>query len=95
MTKTSKRTYTFSSVYSPPQYLYFCFPNSGNFTMPAAIKLSGNDVPLATSAPYTNSQNGLNYALVSVTNSFGVSIQYRVYRTFQQLSGNGAAIIIS
>lgn len=55
------------------------------------------DVPMATVAQdpaYSNIDGGgFSYALVSVTNGFGVTNNYRVYRTFNSLGGSITLLI--
>lgn len=95
LTNTAIRTYTFSANYNPTQYFYFCFPNVSGFTYPSNWVSGGLQFGMVENeAPYTNQDSaGRWYALVSVTNSFGVTAQYRVYRSQQKLSGNLSVVL--
>jgi hypothetical protein len=73
-------------------YKYFCVPVS--FTQPASFKdqATGFNVPMAdttANAAYSNvNPSGIYYASVSVTNSFGVTTNYAVYRSYNQLGAS-------
>jgi hypothetical protein len=43
---------------------------------------------VASDPSYSNVANGYYYALVNVTNSYGVTAMYRVYRTYNSLGGS-------
>lgn len=88
---------TFSGNYSYAAggYKYICYPTTlGDIThvydtdtnFPIAMATSVDD------AFFSNVANGINYGLVNVTNSFGQTIGYRVYRTKYIL---GSTITIS
>jgi hypothetical protein len=84
-------------VYAGGGYKYLCFPDS--FGGPSAFKDAATQLNVAmcdsTDDPsYSNVQNGLNYALVSVTNNFTVTTNYRVYRT-KNVLGGAINIIVS
>ena len=74
-------------------YKYFCFPNTTPFGNVNGFKDTATnlDVPMADStndAFYGNTQlNGLSYGLVNVTNSQGIAVDYRVYRSKNVLGG--------
>ena len=70
-------------------YKYICSAHAmGSQLNTVKDALTGFNVPMATSAPYTNTDGGgANYALVSGTNAYGVPVQYRVYRTANSLGG--------
>lgn len=92
----SSGTYAFPS-YSPNRYLYFCFPNVSGFTQPASFMNGSFAVSLISTgaAPYSNLDGfGNYYALVSVTNGNGVTIDYRVYRTTNSLAA-GISVVVS
>ena len=76
-------------------YKFFAFPiYSGSF-QPSSFKLdNGTNVPMVNNqGSYTTANgNGFYYDTVSVTNSFGVTTNYAVYRTVNIL--NGQTIII-
>lgn len=70
-------------------YKYVCFANAaGGQINTVKDQLTGFNVPMAVSAPYSNVDGGgFNYALVSVTNVNGITTNYRVYRTANSLGG--------
>ena len=84
-------------VFPALNYKYFCFPDTTPFTDVGGFKdvATNLDVIMADNtddAFYSNQQlNGLWYGLRSVTNSQGITVNYRVYRTRFQL---GSAITI-
>lgn len=88
---------TFSGNYSfaAGGYKYICYPTSfGDITH---IYDTDTNFPIAMATPsddafFSNVANGINYGLVNVTNSFGQTIGYRVYRTKYIL---GSTITIS
>lgn len=77
-------------------YKFFAFPiYSGSF-QPSSFKLdNGTNVPMVNNeGSYTTSNgNGFYYDTVSVTNSFGVTTDYAVYRTFNILNGQTVIIV--
>jgi hypothetical protein len=76
-------------------YKYFCWPDV--FGSPATITANGFAVAMATQAQdafYSNYNNGYYYGLTGVVNSQGVTADYRVYRTFNEL-GEAYPIIIT
>ena len=86
-----------SYVFAAGDYKYFCWPDS--FGSPSAAPagfISGGFLvsmaSVADNAFYSNVQNGWSYGIVAVTNSFGVTTNYRVYRTLNTL---GAAVTIT
>ena len=69
-------------------YKYICYPDS--FGSPNTITNGGLNVALATSdddAFYSESENGLTYGTISVTNPYGQATTYRVYRSKNILNG--------
>jgi hypothetical protein len=98
LTDTSVRTYTFPNYSTSPNYLYFCFPHAvSGFTYPTTWLSGGLSFGMIeNTAPYTNQDSaGRWYALVNITNSYGVANQYRVYRSSQLLSGSNLSVVIS
>lgn len=72
-------------------YKYLCFPDSLSSPSLFTDLATGIDVAMADStdhANYSNTANGYSYALVSVTNTNGVTTNYRVYRTKYTLGGS-------
>ncbi len=75
-------------------YKYFSWPDSfGSPTAATGFKDTSTGFPVsmadaADNAAYSNVQNGWNYALVSVTNTLGVTVNYRVYRSKNLLGGS-------
>lgn len=93
LSNTENGTYSFVAL----NYKYFCFPDS--FGSPSAAPngfVSGGFLvsmaSVVDNAFYSNVQNGWYYGLVPVTNSFGFTTNYRVYRTLNTL---GSAITIT
>lgn len=69
-------------------YKYFTYPDSFGNLNTIKDQATNLDVSLASGGSYSNVQsNGLSYALVSVTNPFGVTTNYRVFRTLNTLAG--------
>lgn len=71
-------------------YKYFAWPDS--FGGPSSFKDQATQLAVAMAdatddAAYSNTENGFSYALVSVTNGFGETTNYRVYRTKNVLGG--------
>lgn len=87
---------SFSGTYAlaAGDYKYFSWPDSyGSPTAATGFKDTSTGFPVsmadaADNAAYSNVQNGWNYALVSVTNTFGVTVNYRVYRSKNLLGGS-------
>ena len=76
-------------------YKFFAFPIYSGAFQPSSFKLdNGTNVPMVNNeGSYTTANgNGFYYDTVSVTNSFGVTTDYAVYRTVNIL--NGQTIII-
>jgi hypothetical protein len=79
-------------------YKYFCVPTS--FVQPTSFKdqSTGFNVPMAdttANAAYSNvNSSGINYAIVSVPNSLGVTTNYAVYRSYNQL-GSTLNLVVS
>jgi hypothetical protein len=75
-------------------YKYFCCPDS--FPTPTAttgFKDATTLLPIGMATIlddpfYSNSSNGWSYGLVSVTNTYGVTTNYRVYRSKNVLNGS-------
>lgn len=78
------------------KYKYFAFPNTA--TNPVLFKDTATNLAIAmadASDGYTDTNSGVyTFQLVSVTNPYGVTIDYRVYRTKYQL-GSSIQINIS
>ena len=73
-------------------YKYLCVPSS--FPRPSAITSAGFPVAMASTAEgYTQSGTVYNFQLVSVTNTYGQTIDYRVYRSLNQLNGSATFIV--
>jgi hypothetical protein len=92
----SSGSYVFPT-YSPNRYLYFCFPNTSGFSQPLSFMSGIFNLSLISTgvAPYNNLDNAGNYyALVPVTNVNGVTIDYRVYRTTNDLTA-GITVVVS
>lgn len=87
LTSTAARTYS----YPGGGYKYLAFPTT--FTAPSSFKDASNNLNVAMAdssdaASYSNTANGLSFAIVSVTNSLGQTVNYRVYRTKNILGGS-------
>jgi hypothetical protein len=83
-------TYSYSNTIA---YKYFCYPDPLGSVSAFVDANTGFPVSMATVADdpaYSNTANGWSYALVSVTSSLGVTVNYRVYRTQYQFSGTFA-----
>lgn len=95
LSSSENGTYSFAAG----GYKYFAWPDSfGSPTSGSGFKDSSNGqpVPMATSSEdpfFDNSQNGWYYGLVNVTNAYGQAIDYRVYRTYNQLAGTITIIV--
>jgi len=74
-------------------YKYWAWPDSfGSPTASTGFKDTATNLAVAMAsavddAAYSNTENGWSYALVSVTNPNGVTVNYRVYRTKFVLGG--------
>jgi hypothetical protein len=88
-------TYNFDIL----DYKYFCFPNDfGSPTTTTGFKDASTGLSLAMAdigddVFYSNSQNGWFYGIVAVTNSLGISTNYRVYRTKNTLGSTLQALV--
>lgn len=81
-------TYTLNALAGG--YKFFAFPIYSGAFQPDSFELSnGTNVPMVNNeGSYTTSNgNGFYYDTVSVTNSFGITTDYAVYRTFNILNG--------
>ncbi len=80
-------------------YKYWAWPDSFGSPAPvvgfkdAATNLNIAMASAVDNAFYSNVQNGWSYGLVSVTNTFGVTTNYRLYRSKFQLGATLQAII--
>jgi hypothetical protein len=85
---------------TPASYKYFAYPDVfGSPTTTTGFRDASTNLAVAMADAsdnvfYANVQNGWNYGLVSVTNSNGVTTNYRVYRT-KNLLGGSITIIVS
>lgn len=83
----------FAGTYSlvAGNYKYLCFPASfgpaSSFT-DTATQLSVTMADATDDAFYANTDNGLSYGAVTVTNNQGAATTYRVYRTRFKLGGS-------
>lgn len=84
----------YAGTYATPAggYKYICWANAaGGQINSVKDQLTGFDVPMASvldDPAYSNVDGGgFSYALVSYTNVFGVTTNYRVYRTKNSLGG--------
>jgi len=75
-------------------YKYICYPDGfGSPTSTTGFRDNSTLLPISMADNtdngfYSNTGNGWNYGLVSVTNIFGVTTNYRVYRTRNVLGGS-------
>jgi hypothetical protein len=88
---SSMLTGTIPRTYAMPAggYKYICC-HAGMSIQTIKDASTGFNVPTADTSDdptYSSSENGLNYAIVVVTNAFGVVANYRVYRTKNSLGG--------
>ena len=81
-------------------YKYFVWDDSfGSPTASTGFKDNSTGLALAMAdivddpTYYTNLQNGFYYGLIPVTNGFGVTSNYRVYRTKNSLGGTLQALV--
>lgn len=83
---SSTVTGSYSFLAAGGEYKYLAFPDS--YTPPVSIKLGAFDVAMAGVVEgYTLSANGIFYKIVSVTNDFGITVNYKLYRSLNQLGG--------
>ena len=98
---TPSRLVTGTFAFSTPGYKYFVFPyNSGKINPynsvwyqdpPDYFRDASTNLNIAmadASDGYTDTHNGLYHQTLSITNSFGHSINYYIYRTKNYLNGN-------
>lgn len=89
LASTENATYSFAGG----GYKYWAWPDSfGSPTASTGFKDTATNLAVAMAsavddAAYSNVENGWSYALVSVTNPNGVTVNYRVYRTKFVLGG--------
>ena len=95
LSNTLVGSYSFAAL----DYKYFCWPDSFGSPSPSTgstgFLLSGSPcsmVSVTFDPTYNLVQNGYYYYLLPVTNSFGITTNYRVYRTLNTL---GAAVVIT
>jgi hypothetical protein len=72
-------------------YKYLCYPATLAAASSFTDTLTSLPVDMADAtddAAYSNTANGFSYALVSVTNTLGITTNYRVYRTKYQLGSS-------
>ena len=75
-------TFTFSS----DGYKYFVAPNDVSYDFSKMI-YQGFPLPIAgTTSGYTYSQNDINFTYMTFTNSYGISKEYKIYRTVNNIS---------
>jgi hypothetical protein len=84
---------SFAGTYnlSAGDYKYFSYPDSMGSVNTFRDANTGFLISMATSADdaaYSNTANGWSYAIVSVTNTNGISTNYRVYRSQYVLGGS-------
>lgn len=87
LTSTRAATYSFGAG----NYKYFAWPDS--FGGATSFKDTSTNLNVAMAdntdnAAYSNLQNGFYYALVSVTNAYSITTNYRVYRSKNILGGS-------
>jgi hypothetical protein len=75
-------SYSFPSI----GYKYFVFADDNSYTKPSSFQDTDTGFAVGIYSGYNNTQNGYSYDLVSITSSTGVTNDYRVYRTSNQLS---------
>lgn len=83
-----------SYVFTGGGYFYFAWPATAGF--PSKLLTSANfDLAMATSAEgFNESKNGINYKIVSVTNQYSQTVNYKVYRS-QNILNAGDTITVS
>jgi len=82
------RTYAFDGG----DYKYICFANT--YGGPSNFFDLDTGFAVAMYGGYSNTQNGYSYDLVSVTNTYGETVNYRVYRT-QNTITDAFSIVVS
>jgi hypothetical protein len=75
-------------------YKYFCYADDAGYSAPSSFVDNDTGFGVSMYGGYGNTENGFSYDLVSVTNSEGETINYRVYRT-QNVLGGAVTIVIS
>ena len=76
-------------------YKYICYPNA--FGSPNLFKDEATNLQVAmadNSDGYTTLSNGYYYNTISITNQYGISTTYRVYRT-KNILGGAISIIVT
>lgn len=99
---TNQLASSFAGTYSMAagDYKYFSWPDgfgsptAGNGFRDASNGFNIDMASVADNGAYSNVQNGWSYALISVTNGFGVNVNYRLYRSRFTLAG-AITIIVS
>lgn len=84
-------------AYAGGGYKFFCFPTS--FGSPASFKDAATNLNVAMASSvddafFSNTANSLSYGLVSVTNAFSQTTNYRVYRS-KNILGGAISIIVA
>jgi hypothetical protein len=75
-------------------YKYFCFADTyASVIQPTSFTSGGFTVPMEDTFVFSQFPLPLSYDLVSVTNTFGESTEYRIYRTKFQIIGAYPIII--
>lgn len=76
-----------------PGYLYLAWPS--NLPLPTAMLAGGFEFVLAFSAQGYNltTPSGLPYRQVSVTNAYGQTINYNVFRSLNELNGATTVVV--
>jgi len=81
-----------SYVFPGGGYKYLCIPTS--FSEPSSIVSAGFPVAMAgTAEGYDQGTGTYKYKLVNVTNVYDQDIDYRVYRSLNQLNGSATFIV--
>ena len=81
-----------SYVFPGGGYKYLCIPTS--FPEPSSITSGGFPVAMAgTAEGYSSGSGTYKHQLVSVTNVYSQTIDYRVYRSLNQLNGSATFIV--
>jgi len=84
-------------AYAGGGYKFFCFPTS--FGSPVSFKDAATNLNVAMASSvddafFSNTANSLSYGLVSVTNAFSQTTNYRVYRS-KNILGGAISIIVA
>jgi len=84
-------------AYAGGGYKFLCFPTS--FGSPASFKDAATNLNVAMASSeddafFSNTANSLSYGLVSVTNAFSQTTNYRVYRS-KNILGGAISIIVA